>query len=150
MPWPPSELTFDPSPSTNADSPDCIEFLPCVSLSWLVELLFLLMGLADVLFPVTPPPPKEARLVLGRAGLRCSVTEQWHSQRESATVHIHPPELSTTTAVATLAVDSESVPSHKLAYKSRRRGDRATRNLSLLAAAGLDKSLESTPASAGL
>src|SRR5688500_1308316 len=96
-------------------------------------------GLADVLFPVTPPSPKEARLVLGRAGLRCSVTEQWHSQGKSVFVHTHFADQSAPTAVA----------KYKSAYKSRRRGDRAARNRSLLAAAGLDKDLECIPASAG-
>jgi hypothetical protein len=107
-------------------------------------------GLADVLFPVTAPSAKGARLVLGHSGLRCSVTEQWHSERESVSVHTHSADLSATTAVATLSVNSESVPSHKLAFRSRRRADRAARNRSLLAAAGLDKSFESSPASAGL
>lgn len=91
-------------------------------------------GIADVLFPVTPPAPKGARLVLGSVGLRSSSPEELYAERE------RPPALPETASMAETVEAMLSVVPIEFATRTalhRKRGrNKAARNKSLLAAAG--------------
>jgi hypothetical protein len=95
-------------------------------------------SLADILLPARPPKPKQARVVLGAFSLKDSfITASPRPRsavagREGLSVNAAP----AVTARSTLQ-DMATSPSTPIVRRRNRR-DRASRNRSLLAAAGLE------------
>jgi hypothetical protein len=97
-------------------------------------------GLADVLFPASPPKPKGARLVLGVIGMSDGSTEEQETAPRIAVTGPARDDVGASHPVEGIHATHPRPADHTRMHSvppQKRRGNKAVRNRSLLVAAGL-------------